>query len=647
MKERLSTTYLRYKGRLFQDGQGNDDIARKQIDELLDMLSQLLGPDKMVLKATKLGAVKLLRSQRLKDRALALKRLICEDPTIIFSGQEPDYLALVEEIQEKISDMIARRKLEEKMETKVAQKLQERHEEYINEIRMQVLNEYNPNPENAQTLKRLAILEKMNISGLASSAKEVLRPQTLAEVVGQERGIKALLAKMSSPYPQHVIIYGPPGVGKTSAARLVLDTVRRMAHSPFNNNAPFVEVDGATLRWDPRDVTNPLLGSVHDPIYQGARKDFADTGVPEPKLGLVTEAHGGVLFIDEIGEMDPYLQNKLLKVLEDKRVFFDSAYFDPHDPNVPQYIKKLFEEGAPADFILIGATTRDPQEISPTIRSRCAEVYFEPLTPGDIEKIVTNAAAKLKVRLQKDVARLISEYTIEGRKANNILADAYGLALYRLNSGAARPGKKQAKPVITKEDVYEVIQVSRLSPYVNSRDAQEGEVGRIYGLGVSGFLGSLLEIEAVAFPAKTAGEGKMRFNDTAGTMAKDSLFNAASVLRKLTGEDLLNYDLHVNIIGGGRVDGPSAGLAICLAICSALTGRLLRQDTAVTGEISIQGRVKAVGSIFEKIYGAKQAGMARIVIPAENKADLPGNLRGIEVFMAKTVEEALDYLVIT
>lgn len=117
-----------------------------------------------------------------------------------------------------------------------------------------------------------------------------------------------------------------------------------MAHSPFGDKAPFIETDGTTLRWDPRDMTNPLLGS-HDPIYQGARRDLVDSGVPEPKPGLVSDAYGGILFIDEIGEMDEMLQNKLLKVLEDKRAYFESAYYDPTDEKVPPYIRKLSKRG--------------------------------------------------------------------------------------------------------------------------------------------------------------------------------------------------------------------------------------------------------------------------------------------------------------
>lgn len=643
MKDSILKKYYISKKEDFTARINKADLAERQVDGLLNLVSQILGPDKLVLKATKLGAVKQLRSKKIEDRAMALKRLVYEDPTMTLTEEDTDMRHFVEVMEEKIADIIAKRSLEEQLEQRVAQKMQERHDDYVNEVKLQVIQEHNPNPENAQTLKRLAILEKMNSSGLTRSAMEVLRPGTLEEIVGQERGVKSLLAKLASPFPQHILIYGPPGVGKTSAARLVLDYVKNISRSAFKKESPFIEVDGATLRWDPRDVTNPLLGSVHDPIYQGARKDYADTGVPEPKLGLVTDAHGGVLFMDEIGEMDPILQNKLLKVLEDKRVFFDSAYYDSHDPNVPQYIKKIFEEGAPADFILIGATTRDASDINPAIRSRCAEVYFEPLTPGDISSIIKNAALKLEVKLEEGIPELISEYTIEGRKANSILADAYGLALYRQNSGDG----EQGQPLITREDIYEVIQVSRLAPYVTVHCSPEGEVGRIMGLGVSGYLGSILEIEAVSFKTKNTGEGKTRFNDTAGSMAKDSVFNAASVLRRLTGEDLLNYDLHVNVVGGGRIDGPSAGAAITLAIYSAITGKPLRQDTAITGEISIQGKVKAVGGIFEKIFGAKQAGMAKCIIPWENRADVPAGLRDIEVILVKTIEEALEHALAT
>lgn len=614
---------------------GEEEQLKRRVASLYGLYSGIVGAEKVVLKAGKLDALEQIRSESLTERVLALQKLVFEDPTVKLPTPE-QIPAILEEVEEELADMMARRAVEEKIEKRIVEKMEERHQEYVREIKMQVLKEED-SVETPQTLKRYALLEKMEQKKLTKSVMEQLRPAALAEIVGQERAVEALRAKLASPYPQHLILYGPPGVGKTTAARLVLEEAKKLRFTPFAKDAPFIEVDGTTLRWDPRDMTNPLLGSVHDPIYQGARRDLADTGVPEPKPGLATDAHGGILFIDEIGEMDPMLQNKLLKVLEDKRAFFDSAYYDPGDPNVPKYIRKLFEEGAPADFILIGATTRDAQDITPAIRSRCAEIYFEPLTPKAIEEIVYNAARKLEVSIHPDVPRVISEYTIEGRKAINLLADAYGLALYREEANAGGV-------VIELEDIYRVTQVSRLTPYVNRKASAVPEVGKVFGLGVAGYLGSVLEIEAVAFPAAEKGKGGMRFNDTAGSMAKDSVFNAAAVVRKLTGEDLGNYDIHVNIVGGGRIDGPSAGTAILAAIVSAITGKRVRQDVALTGEISIQGKVKAVGGVFEKAYGAKQAGINTIIIPKENDKDIPQGHLGLAVHPVETVDEALAVL---
>ncbi len=610
---------------------GQDQLSRR-INALYGLVSDLYGPDKLVLRAGKLNALQLMRSEKIEERVLALQRLVLEDPTLEEVPNRAEIPAILQQLEDEVADTIARRTVEENIEKKVSEKLQLRHEDYVREIRMQVVKE-SGGTENARTLKKLAMLEKLEMRKLSRSAMELLRPSRFSEIVGQDGAVKALMSKLVSPYPQHMLLYGPPGVGKTTAARLALEAARGRDRSPFGGDAPFVEVNGSTLRWDPREVTNPLLGSVHDPIYQGARRDLADGGIPEPKPGLVTDAHGGVLFIDEIGEMDPALQNKLLKVLEDKRAFFESAYYDPHDANVPRYVKKLFDEGAPADFILIGATTRDPGEINPAIRSRCAEVYFDPLTPEDIRAIVIQAASKLGAEVDPAVPEIVSQYTIEGRKAVNILSDAYGLAFYSGRDAATR---------IAPEDVYEVIQWGRMSPQVVGRASENAEVGKIFGLGVTGFLGSVMEVETVVFPAREKGKGSIRFNDTAGSMARDSVFNAASVFRKITGEDLQDYDVHVNVVGGGRIDGPSAGAAIFLALFSAVQNRPIPQNIAVTGELSIQGKVRAVGGIPEKIYGARQSGIKKVMVPGENVNDVPAGLKGIVVTPVSSAEEILQ-----
>ena len=615
---------------------------RRYVAALYDVLASAIGADKMVLRAGKLDALKLMRSSALPERILALQRLVFEDPTLERLPQPGKFREAIGEIEDGLADLVAQRSVEDKIESKVNLKMLERHNEYLKDLKLEAIRE-DGGPETPATQKKLDDLIALDARKLAASALQQLRPSALADVVGQRSAIASLLAKISSPFPQHVILYGPPGVGKTTVARLALEVAKTRSYTPFAPGAPFVEASGATLRWDARETTNPLLGSVHDPIYQGSRRDFAEGGIPEPKLGLVTKAHGGVLFIDELGEMDAVLQTKLLKVLEDKRFAFESSYYDASDPNVPAYVKKLFEDGAPADFVMIGATTRDPGEIDAAIRSRCAEVYFEPLTESQVRDIVTGAAKRLGVKLARRVPDLIASYTIEGRKAVQILADAHGHALFR-ERGGGETATRTGVVTIVESDVTSVVQAGRLVPHTPVRARRGRDVGKTFGLAVAHHVGSIVEIEAAAFPAPEPRKGAARFNETAGSMAKDSVFNATSVVRATTGLDPLDFDLHVNVVGGGNIDGPSAGLAVFLALYSAITKTPLPLDIAVTGELSIAGNIRGVGGIVEKLYAARQAGMRRVLVPRDNERDVDRSIGGIEIVSVATVQDALTAL---
>ena len=605
-----------------------------KVNVLFDVLKNVLDEGAIRARTIRFKLQKYVNSTNINERVYALDVIASDGNGAKVVPSDEDLEKSLEDVVYWISENIAKKYVQNKIEADVEKALVERQDKFMDELRVSIIKKQK-GKENTKTTAKLERLEKLDAKHINKNVMSLLRPENFEEVVGQERAVRSLISKMSSPYPQHIILYGPPGVGKTSAARLALEAAKKLKFTPFDEDSKFVEVDGTTLRWDPREITNPLLGSVHDPIYQGSKRDLAEVGVPEPKTGLVTEAHGGVLFIDEIGELDEILQNKLLKVLEDKRVEFSSSYYDPGDENIPAYIKYLFDKGAPADFVLIGATTKDPSQINPALRSRCTEVYFEPLSSKDIEGIVNNASEKLNVELEDGVGRLISQYTIEGRKAVNILADAYGYSLFNENG-------EESKNKITLKDVEEVISIGRYSPFERIDNLDKGEVGHVYGLGVSGFLGSTIEIESTVFPAKKKGHGTIKFNDTAGSMAKDSVFNAASVIRKITNMDINDYDIHVNVIGGGKIDGPSAGAAITVCIISALTDRPIRQDIAITGEISLRGNVKPVGGIFEKIYGARRKGIKLVAIPKDNEKEVPLGLEDIEVKSINHIEELME-----
>ncbi|GAB6158237.1 ATP-dependent protease LonB [Desulfotomaculum varum] len=494
-----------------------------------------------------------------------------------------------------------------------------------------------------ESRKEMEKLQRLRAISLTEPLAEKTRPKHFNEIIGQEEGLKSLRAALCGPNPQHVIIYGPPGVGKTAAARLVLEEAKKSPNSPFKENAKFVELDATTARFDERGIADPLIGSVHDPIYQGAGP-MGMAGIPQPKPGAVTKAHGGMLFIDEIGELHPIQMNKLLKVLEDRKVFLESAYYSSEDSNIPTHIHDIFQNGLPADFRMVGATTRTPEEIPPAIRSRCLEIFFRPLLPDEIEKIAANAAEKIGFPLEEGALDVIKRYATNGREAVNIIQIGGGIAL------------TEGRQNILVRDIEWVINSGQYTPRPERKINPQPQVGVVNGLAVYGpNMGILSEVEATVIPA-VAGSGKIivtgvvEEEEIGGgskkirrkSMARSSVENVVTVLRRVMDVDPRNYDIHVNFLGSGLVDGPSAGVTIATAIYSAIKGIPVDNTVAMTGEISIRGLVKPVGGIVAKVEAARQAGVKKVFIPRENYQEIFKNMADITVVAVETLDEVIN-----
>lgn len=497
------------------------------------------------------------------------------------------------------------------------------------------------------TTKEREKLEAMREIHLTEPLTARTRPESFADVIGQEEGIKALRAAMCGPNPQHVIIYGPPGVGKTTVARLVLEEAKQMEGSPFAADARFVEVDGATSRFDERGIADPLIGSVHDPIYQGAGS-MGLAGIPQPKPGAVTKAHGGVLYIDEIGELHPMQMNKLLKVLEDRKVLLESAYYSADNERIPQHIHDIFTNGLPADFRLIAATTRQPSEIPAAIRSRCLEIYFRSLVPQEIIAVAQRAAKRIEMPIAQRALELISDYATNGREAVNMVQIAAGMAM------------TEKRKEISREDIEWVINSCHYSPRPHADLAEQPAVGLVNGLAVCGpNMGVVSSVEVVVQPTAEAkgtlhvtgiveeeelpgGQGqKVRRK----SMARCSAENVCTALKHVLHVDVDRYDIHVNFPGGTPIDGPSAGVTIATAVYSAICQKPVDHQLAMTGEVSIRGKVLPVGGTPAKVEAARQAGLKRVLIPRQNWQDTFSHLQGVEVIPVDELKEVIQLAV--
>ena len=487
---------------------------------------------------------------------------------------------------------------------------------FLNQLRGQKEDKSGINEDSKRVMERLNSMRKIS---LTKPLTEQTRPSSLEEIIGQENGIKALKIALCGKNPQHVLIYGPPGVGKTAASRVAMEYAKKSEGTPFKKDAKFIEVDATIMQYDERSIADPLIGSVHDPIYQGAGA-YGAMGVPHPKEGAVSKAHGGILFIDEIGELQQIQINRLLKVLEDGKVKFESAYYSTTNKNIPRHIHDIFKNGVPADFRLIGATTKSPEDIPQAIRSRCTEIFFNSLERNDILKIINNTLEKLDITIDEECRNIIANYMSNGRDTVSFLQTLSSLLSLEKRSYA------------TKEDIDWIIESKHFSP-VYSYKIKDGEsIGKVHALAVTQSTGGIvIPIESTYTISKNKEGsifcGGITENETIKTgvqsftkisTAKTSVFNVITVLNSICKIDTKNIDLAINIPGGIPVDGPSAGIAIFLCCYSCLTNTPIPNNLALTGELSIMGDVLPVGGISQKIDAAIKSGAKTIIIPSAN-----------------------------
>ncbi len=512
---------------------------------------------------------------------------------------------------------------------------------FLGQLRNQREDKSGINEDSRHVMERLNAMRRISLS---PPLTEETRPSSLDEIIGQEDGIKALKVALCGKNPQHVLIYGPPGVGKTAASRVVMEFAKNSNGTPFKRDAKFIEVDATIMQYDERSIADPLIGSVHDPIYQGAGA-YGPAGVPQPKEGAVSKAHGGILFIDEIGELQSIQINRLLKVLEDRKVKFESSYYSSGNKNIPRHIHDIFQNGVPADFRLIGATTRSPEEIPPAIRSRCTEIFFNSLNKQDILKIIDNTLKKLNISLDDECKELICMYASNGRDTVLILQTLS--SLLELNN----------RTIAEKKDIEWIIESGHY-PMNYSYSIQNGEsIGRVHALAVtSQNNGMVIPVEATTRASKlknssircggiteseTIKKGHQTLTRT--STAKTSVDNVLTVLINCLGEKIKDFDIDINIPGGIPIDGPSAGIALFLCCYSALTKTPVPNTLALTGEISIKGDVLPVGGVRSKIDAAISAGANKVIIPKSNYCSQLENLN-IEIVPVENISEIIKII---
>ncbi len=415
-----------------------------------------------------------------------------------------------------------------------------------------------------------------------------------------------------------LLFVGPPGVGKTSIGRSI---ARAMGREYVR-----ISLGGVRDEADVRGHRRTYVGAMPGRILQGMRQ----AGTSNP-----------VFLLDEVdklgvsGHGDP--SAALLEVLDPAQ----NDTFTDHYLGLPFDLSKVLFIATANTLSAIPAPLRDRMEVvsfSGYTSTEKLAIALRHLLPRQIEENGLGAA-DLTVT-EEAIARIISEYTREA-------------GVRQLERRFGKLTRKLARRIVSGQDNVAEVDgealpelLGRPEVHVERAEAQD-RVGVATGMYYSAAGGDIMFVEAVAMP----GQGELILTGHLGGVMQESGRAAWTYARSNAAAlqidpEALSHDVHVHVPAGSvPKDGPSAGLAMATALISALSSRPVRHDIAVTGEITLTGRVLPIGGIKEKILGALRAGITEFALPAENEADLedlpPEVQETIRVHLVEELGEAL------
>ena len=420
-------------------------------------------------------------------------------------------------------------------------------------------------------------------------------------------------------------LVGPPGVGKTSLGQSIAKATNRK----------FVRMSLGGVRDEAeiRGHRRTYIGSMPGRIVQNLSK----VGSKNP-----------LFMLDEIDKMsmdfrgDP--SSALLEVLDPEQ----NHSFNDHYLEVDLDLSEVMFV-ATSNSLNIPGPLLDRMEViripgyTEDEKLHIAEKYLIP------KQLKANGLKPAELKVSEAAVRDIVRYYTRESGVRNLEREISKICRKVVKEIALAGPRKNGKPMamsVTPKNLDKYLGVQR---YDFGRAEQESEVGLVTGLAWTEVGGDLLQIEATLLP----GKGQLILTGQLGDVMQESVKAAYSVVRSrserlgLDTEFHSKFDTHVHVPEGATPkDGPSAGIAMVTALVSVLSGVPIRADVAMTGEITLRGRVLPIGGLKEKLLAALRGGIRTVLIPDENKkdlADIPKNVtQGLEIIPVKWIDEVLD-----